>query len=638
MDVNNQNRRFFLSSSLVVKALAVFFLWLGLAACATPQQGSVQQAVAIAPGGEIGLAATAVFTPIPPTPTSTPPPTLTPTPTQTPTPTPTPTATAVSILSQGDPRQMRLQDPIPQSGASCGLVDILDFPLSPPDAETITSGGRDFGVFRQRYDSYHAGEDWWVARGEGNFGLPVHSIGHGIVTYAEPLGWGRDQGIVIVRHVLTNGQTFLSFYGHLDPPSITLRAGQCVTRGQKVGEIGRPRTPPHLHFEIRTHLPTAPGGGYWDIDPTQGGWLPPSQTIWEQRNTQAAGVVWHWPTSANGRTSLGALDDLTYLLIEDEGIVAVSLADGRVQWRLTDEAPILHAIIDRAGQQMITAGPLGELAAYGLARDGAGVSRPDTTPLWRQNLDLVGQPKLVPIPDGGVMLTVRQRLIALAADGRLLWEEQLPSAPLDWLRVDGQLLLTSSGRNGALWSVTAEGVTPWAGVGNGRLFTHANEVFLYANDGLYQLDLNRQTVVLWYPLPPLFGSGSGIASLPDGSLLLLHSDTRDRRLLMLNSDGTLRWERSLRRAVPGELALLTAGEQVFLTALDTSSANNDLRIYGINLAQPALTHLYTGGTRQRSFSGSWAQGTDAGLLLIQVGGGNLVALDALAAETAVLKR
>ena len=70
------------------------------------------------------------------------------------------------------------------------------------------------------------------------------------MTYAQPNGWGADKGAVIVQHTFRDGRRILSFYGHLDPPSVELRTGQCTERGDLVGAIGDPRSPPHLHFEI----------------------------------------------------------------------------------------------------------------------------------------------------------------------------------------------------------------------------------------------------------------------------------------------------------------------------------------------------------------------------------------------------
>ena len=173
---------------------------------------------------------------------------ISPTTTPTITPTPTPTAVPISITL------LRSQQSTPASepGARCGVVDTLDFPLDPPDAKNVRFGGQDFGAFRDTYYGYHAGEDWWGTGGDvSSFGAPVHSIGHGVVTYAEPNGWGRDKGVIIIRHTFPDGSRILSFYGHLHPPSVTLRLGDCVVRGDQIGQIGQPRSSPHLHFEIR---------------------------------------------------------------------------------------------------------------------------------------------------------------------------------------------------------------------------------------------------------------------------------------------------------------------------------------------------------------------------------------------------
>ncbi|MCA9920834.1 MAG: M23 family metallopeptidase, partial [Anaerolineales bacterium] len=243
---------------------------------------------------------TAVSPTTTPTSTPTPQPTNTPTPTASPTPTFTPTATAVPIIISGNPRAAQLKAPEPDGRFPCGVVDTFDFPIDPPDAAGVRRGGVDFGVYRNRYAKYHAGEDWGGPAGSRNLGTPVYSIGHGLVTYAEPVGWGRDQGVVIVQHTLTDGRRLLSFYGHLDPDSVVLNAGECVVRGDQVGNIGQPRTTPHLHFEIRTQAPYETLTGYWPVDPTLAGWLPPSQTIWQQRIAASPGVEWIRPFTHAG--------------------------------------------------------------------------------------------------------------------------------------------------------------------------------------------------------------------------------------------------------------------------------------------------------------------------------------------------
>ena len=149
--------------------------------------------------------------------------TPTPTPTPTSTPTATPTPTAIPVVVSDDLREARLSAPVPQGGALCGVVDLLDFPMDPPHGLRVVFGGRDFGVYRSNYGGRHTGEDWW--NGSASFGTPVHSIGHGTVTFAEPWGWGADKGVVIVRHVFSDGRAILSFYGHLDPPQRRVERG-----------------------------------------------------------------------------------------------------------------------------------------------------------------------------------------------------------------------------------------------------------------------------------------------------------------------------------------------------------------------------------------------------------------------------
>ena len=280
--------------------------------------------------------------------TATPKPTLTasprPTPTRTPTPTPTPTPTAPAIDVIGNPRAYTLFDPVAQSGAPCGWADTLDFPLDPPNGENAY-GGRDFGVYRNRYDKYHAGEDWGLSS-RSNFGKPVYSIGHGQVTYAQPLGWGADKGVVIVRHTFPDGGSVLSFYGHLDPPSVTIREGVCVQRGEIIGQIGRPRTPPHLHFEMRVHMPYSTGGGYWPSDPTNAGWVPPSQTVSQYRLQVAPGVEWTSQASSTFSVPLGNLDTTTFVMIDGASLLGIDLFTGAELWSYELNEYIKDALLD----------------------------------------------------------------------------------------------------------------------------------------------------------------------------------------------------------------------------------------------------------------------------------------------------
>ncbi|MGW2699938.1 transglycosylase family protein [Streptomyces sp. NPDC001340] len=98
---------------------------------------------------------------------------------------------------------------------------------------------------------YHTGVDFLVPTGTS-----VHAAAAGHVVAA---GWGGSYGYqVVIRHA--DGR--YTQYAHLS--AISVRAGQSVSTGQRIGRSGSTGnvTGPHLHFEVRT----GPGFGS-DIDP-----------------------------------------------------------------------------------------------------------------------------------------------------------------------------------------------------------------------------------------------------------------------------------------------------------------------------------------------------------------------------------
>ncbi|MFE9679994.1 transglycosylase family protein [Streptomyces sp. NPDC006285] len=98
---------------------------------------------------------------------------------------------------------------------------------------------------------YHTGVDFPVPTGTS-----VKSVGAGSVVTA---GWGGSFGYqVVIRH----GDGRYTQYAHLS--AISVRAGQSVTGGQRIGRAGSTgnSSGPHLHFEVRT----GPGFGS-DVDP-----------------------------------------------------------------------------------------------------------------------------------------------------------------------------------------------------------------------------------------------------------------------------------------------------------------------------------------------------------------------------------
>lgn len=565
--------------------------------------------------------------PAPATPTRTitpsPSPTQTPTATSTPTFTPTPTPTAIPIGILGDPRAALLQTPFSQPGAPCGLVDIFDFPVGPPEG-TGFGGGSDFGVFRSRYDKFHAGEDWWVAGRGNSFGRPVYSIGHGLVTYAHPNGWGRDKGVIIIQHTFINGETILSFYGHLDPPSFLVSAGDCVTRGEPLAQIGRPRTPPHLHFEIRTQAPYDTLTGYWWEDPTRAGWLPPSATIWTQRIEASPYTFWTRPFAAANTQGIGVLDDGTWVVLEAGQLLGLNPANGRVLWRLEREEgdEVFAAALDAHSRVVYVADRVGNLQAISLRQ---AQTQPVLTLLWQADLHTPGTPTLLPLAEGGIVAITRQQLWGYDTEGSLLWNEASVGQLFSWTLTDETLFLTTTEAENPLWQVDGTGLHYWTVPMNGEVVAAADQLWFYTRESLYRLNPATSTAELVYTLPRGLFSLSDALPLPDGGVLLAHADSYDRRLLRFAPDGSLRWERSYAGLVEGTIHLQQVGSGIYLIAQNDSDSASNIRLYSLDVEQPALTYLFHGGTRSSQPTDTWLMIYGAQLLL-NIGGGPMVAL------------
>jgi hypothetical protein len=519
---------------------------------------------------------------------------------------------------RGDPYADLSQRPVAQPNAPCGVVDLLDFPLDPPHGLNVM-GGQDFGVFRSRYDKYHAGEDWWNSQRNATLGMPVYSIGHGRVTYAHPEGWNRDKGVVIIEHTLANGRTVLSFYGHLDPPTVVRQPGTCVARGDVIGLIGQPRTSPHLHFEIRTQSPQSPLSGYWPDDPTLAGWLPPSRFIWEQRISRMPGVAWLHPPESHSRVGLGLVAD-TAVILENNQVTGLDLATGQTRWQLSQ--PTVGAALDPAQEILYVAYRSGDIVALPLTA----VTDPELQPLWQQQMDLVlGTPTLLPLPGGGLIVGTRQHLFGLDAAGKVVWHQPTAGRLIDWAETDGGLYVATRGGDSDLWWLTAAAAQPWATGDSGYLAQIGAQVWFYTGTGLYRLDGVAETAVWLHPLPSHRPTANSLVALAEGGGLLLQGNAEDKRLLAFDADGSLRWQRSLPRTINGRLQLTRLGNQPYLLVEENRGSHSQIMIYQINPIQAELIHILSGGTRAAKPHDTWLL-AGSGHLLLNIGGGHLVAI------------
>ena len=571
--------------------------------------------------------------------------------TSTSTPTPTLTATALPVIVSGDPRKLRLSTPSPQNGAPCGVVDLLDFPLDPPNGENARGGDESFRA--PRYGKLHAGEDWGM-NNRSNFGAPVYAIGHGQVTYAEPLGWRADKGVVIIRHAFAGGDTILSFYGHLDPPSVVLNPGDCVQRGSQIGRIGRPRTPPHLHFEIRSHMPAQPGPGYWPVDPVLAGWKPPSRYIWNARVASSPGVQWSRPFFTEHVRVVDMLDDQTALAIQGRDVIGIDVRDGRVLWRLTSAESIGNAALSADQTMVYVADQNGRVEAIQLPSPSTEnlplASTPATRQKWKIRLDMIGIPTLMPLANGGLVASVRQwgvndtvegkrlsrtmKMFGISAAGEVLWEQHYPVSMADWtyaddhwMFVDEQLLFTSSVVDADIWTIDEYGPTAWGVQVGGRLVLSGDTFFVYDVEGIYRLNPETHGVELLYALPRAFPALGDMVALLDGGLLVAHPDLRDRRLIALDGKGNLQWQRSYSEGVAGQPRLLSLAGRIHLALSNHTAAANEIAIYAIQSDGEEIIHLFSGGSRSSVAEAASAIALDDDRILISYGGFGIAVLD-----------
>ena len=104
------------------------------------------------------------------------------------------------------------------------------------------------------YVGYHTADDLEVIKDEINQSVPVYSIAEGIVKQAGYVnGYG---GLIVIEHTIS-GQTYSTYYGHIDLSKTTIKVGDKVTPGEKITELApectaqNGYTRKHLHFGIR---------------------------------------------------------------------------------------------------------------------------------------------------------------------------------------------------------------------------------------------------------------------------------------------------------------------------------------------------------------------------------------------------
>jgi len=340
--------------------------------------------------------------------------------------------------------------------------------------------------------------------------------------------------------------------------------------------------------------------------------------------------------------------------IEDNEFIGLSVLDGSLRWRQPISDTPADAMINADRSLIYIMHESGQLEAFRLldAQNGRSSTGSQATIVsaWKIELDGVRVPALMPLADGGLVvstrrmaysrsaegsdLSVRRHLFGVSARGRLLWERDVP-APHDWAPAndrwalaDDQLILSTSGGDASVWAIDASGPRAWAAGSGGRPGFTGDGLFIYDQEGVYRLNPATRSAELLYALPRAYPDLGDMVVLPEGGLLVAHGDRYDRRLIVLNNDGSLRWQRSYAHVAPGQPRLLTVDRQPFLLLQNDTASATKIAIFAIDVDAPRLTHIASlGGPLTSGPEDTVAFAMDDDRILINLVGGSTVALD-----------
>ncbi len=467
--------------------------------------------------------------------------------------------------------------------SQCGVVDSIGFPVDPAAFQIV----QDYGAPSARHGGrYHTGEDWYGGR-DSSYGQPVHAIANGRATYAWPLGWGRDGGVVILEHTFPDGSIAYSQYGHMEETEQYPFPGKfaCVRQGDIVGVVGNARPAPHVHFEIRVNQPDIPGPGYTWEDPTTLGWRRPSQFV---HNWQA----WSHPAHRWHLILLDEAGPITPpLLLPDDSLLYLDAyrlrgitPDGRVLWRLNFDKPavsvtpfqdkVLVTFADGTMQRVNLDGTLADNWQTGMMVDSA------------------------PIATGESLIfhTPGNSLVAFdALRQETLWQlDDVP--PIKRSQVAGEVIgLMTESREILIISPQGQLLDRRLLDGQGSMVTDpASWLLTYIPSGVFAIAPDGQWAALNDDPPTGFDS-SAVLMAVDGTLYLFNADARSNTstLYAYNANHEQRWAvglpymPSLTELTDHGSALLLTGNHGYIIAVQPSTGAicGQMRIYGNRRAQ-----------------------------------------------------
>jgi outer membrane protein assembly factor BamB len=331
----------------------------------------------------------------------------------------------------------------------------------------------------------------------------------------------------------------------------------------------------------------------------------------------------------------------TFVAFQDRQLIGINIRDGSLEWSQPSPVVVDRAVIDANRSVIYDSNIFGVTEAFRLSDpqdgDANATSEPSLEPMWRTELDASGFATLMPLPGGGVVVSFRQRMFGVSPTGVQLWELDPVARVFDWALGNGGLIFSTAGGDGSIWMIGESGsLVRTAGIG-GHLVIADDQIWAYDEDGIYSLDFETLSAELLYALPTGFLGRDDMVALPDGGVLVAHTDVSDRRLIALHADGTLRWQRSCSDIIRGQQRLLALDGRAYLVSRNDTTSSSEISIFAIDLNSAELTRIFTGGSRSPLSDNTWAFAVGDDSILVNVGGGSMVMLDPRLAMEAVLQ-
>jgi outer membrane protein assembly factor BamB len=335
------------------------------------------------------------------------------------------------------------------------------------------------------------------------------------------------------------------------------------------------------------------------------------------------------------------LDNGVFVVVEDKQLVGVSLETGDLRWSHPITETLHSAVLNVDRAMIYLATSPGLLQAFNVPTleqvsapaGSAALPEPD----WQTSLERPSSSTVLPLPGGGVVAATHDHLSALSEGGEMLWEHEPIGYVVGWVQTDEALILTTTDEQSPLWSLDETGAIAWDALVSGKPVAHEDQVFLYSEEGVYRLDADARTAELIYALPVGILKWGDIVLVAGNDILVVHADPDDRRLLALDTDGSLRWERSLGDLPSGQVHLLEVNGQVCLMIQQVTSSTNSVQLYAIDTDHVELTLIFKGGTRTPVSNPevTWAHTVNEEIIVFNIGGGGMVAINPQLALTAV---